>query len=1328
MTANVVHRHLHTLHCSDASAASRLQAAEGVIGSIKSGMGSHLEDTPEHHALARSVVTYALTNLSKASAALKVLPDPNCVTQETLPFALKSRPWIILETILSASPNAVLSSALQGMEWSLIKPASHLLQYCSSLLRQELLHPHALERICIINTCLQRLLSCLKSTSMPDVPSAARLLSCACSLLAFSNTHVILKCVELCARAFELSCRRTLHSKRAFSVACEEILLPCSAVLRSVQCIAGDAAALVSSSIKAALHAALFAASPSSNFSPALLKLLSPTESQVVASKKRKLAIEISAQPVPNVPDAKGASAAVGDAYQGQLFKVLSDGLQDASAPDTVMSTCIGVATVYDLFAHQVSFEYGNSQSAVNPQQLVDVMACRSLCTSLVAVLNQRAGPDTFSAAASAAGSIFQSASKHRLYRAFPPHSLDGYAQCMGLVLATARQRMSPLDRTREFLPGIFEFLQGVIAMDVTLLLAELPWLLSVCSAALHQESPSAVSAAAASTLQSICACCVSLYRFENLMQASCQILIDHPVQRLHSANDEWCSCIAACISSTRDEEVISKSIGVLCELISTETTPDIAATSLCMFLQRVVCGSANVRTSCVIDQCSSSLLSAVQSLFARGGKNFVRSLSSGLASDERQLCVASAMQLLAQSVTARVGLHSLFPAGGSSTLKPFVENPYPVDFSELSKFVSASCDPTLTKASGILPHVIFASVAIQCAAALVADVLCRLPPAVAPPTEAVSLFAKSSGLANSALSIASHIRNCKFKTLSQHIRDASTSGELERGVWQLIQDCLRSLCDFCSDSSLTHIWTEIFSHVAGGCMSAHVQRLLCDPYFYDISSLRAASILAVQLFVQHQRSSGNGRNMHDDVKPDEISHVCSFISSLPSNYIDDCSVHALISLSLELAGHHFGQTEATAVPAKKKGKSSQVSAASKLSFSAVPASATSLICAAASLAHACPSSICLGAANRTFHDFFSLALTYLGTDNVPQSSEILIACCCLLQRLSSAAVQQRDSPGPDKDLTDFFDFFIDLLNSSSSLICSKFALSILQGVDCHATSRSLPPCFHSLSPLSEKHLLLAWSQNKSVGHLQQFAQCLAIRRRLQISDGSEALISSLPQFLAYCAETCSLQQRPAFDHAAHVANFLSEYVQILPALQPQPCSAVLLTIYGIATILEHDHPASGVQIISSMLSCGVHSTSTTLLKATLSLLNPSRIPFDEEFASSCSRIFPVIYCGPRWQQRLRTLEKSVDAVICLCGGAAVSCCASRNFESACTFMTSLSAVLAGSQSLAVPISAIRCALDCSLAVFQQLCAPAHSDAAGEKQSKNLALSAFSWM
>jgi hypothetical protein len=1323
MSANAVHRHLHTLHCSDASASCRLQAAEGVISSMKLGISVQLEDTPEHHALARSVITYALTNLSKASAALKVLPDPSCVSQETLPFALKSRPWIILETILVASPNAVLLSAMQGVEWSLIKPASHLLQYCSSLLGQEPLIPHALERVAIINTCLQRLLSCLKSTCMPEVPSAARLLNCACSLLTHSSTLAILKCIELCARTFELSCRRTLHSKRAFAIACEEVLLPCSAVLRSVQFITVDTAALVSTSIKAALHAALFSACPASNFLSALLKFQSPAESQSTSSKKRKLSVDNSTQHIVGTPETKGAAAA-GDAYQGLLFKVLSDGLQDASLPDTIISSCVGVAAVYDLFAQQVSSEYGSLQSAVNPQQLVDVLACRSLCSSLVAVLNQRTCPLTFNIAASAAGSVFQSASKHRLYRAFPPHSLDGYAQCMGLVLAAAKQRMSDLDRSRDFFPGVFEFLQGVIEMDVTLLLAELPWLLLLCSAALHQESPLPVASGASSILRSMCSCCSSLYRFDELMQASCRILIDHPVQRLHSVNDDWSNCIAACMASTRDEEVISKSICSLCDLIATQSTPDAAATSLCMFLQRIVCESNNIRTSCLIDDCSSNILAAVKALFARGGKTFVKSLSSGLATDEQQLCVSSAMQLLAHSVTARVGLHSLFPAGGSNVLLPFIENPFSVDFSDLSRFVSASCNPA--KSSGIISHLIFASVAIQCAAASVADVLCRLPPGVAPPTESVTLFAKSSGLANSALSIASHIRNCKFRTLHEHFRDASVNGELERGVWQLIQDCLRSLCDFCSDSSLTHIWTEILSHVSGGHISTHVQRLLCDPYFYDISSLRAASIIAVQQFVQQQRSSG--KNWPDDCKPDEISHVCSFISSLPPDYIDDSSVHALIVLCLDLASHYFVPFNFAAATGKKKSKSNQAATASMHMCSSVSGeSSASLICAAASLAHACPASARFGAANRTFHDFFSSALTFICSDQSLQSSELVVACCCLLQRLSSAAVHHCNLSGPNKDITLFFDFFIDLLNASSSSICSKFALSILQGVDCNTTSDALPPSFHALAPLSERHLLVAWSQNQSVTYLRQIAQCLAIRRRLQVSHGSDSLISSLPLFLAYCVETCSQQQRPSVDHASNVAIFLAEYVQILPALEPQPCSAILLAIFGIATVLENDHPSLGVQIISSMLSCGIHSTSTTLLKAAMSLLNPSRIPFDEEFASSCSRIFPVIYCGPRWQQRLRTLEKSVDAVICLCGGAAVSCCSSRKFDCASTFMTSLSSVLAGTQSLAVPLSALRCALDCSLAVFQQLCAPAQSDSNSSYQS-NLSLSSCSWM
>lgn len=1321
MAANVVQRHLHTLHCSDASAGSRLHAAEGVMSSIKSGMGGHLDDTPEHHALARSVVTYALNNLCKASAALKVLPEPSCVLQDTLPFALKSRPWAVLETILTASPNAVLLSALQGMEWSLIKPASQLLQYCSCLALQEQHLPSALERIRIINTCLQRLLSCLKSTCMPDVPSTARLLSCACSLVAHSSCLDILRCVELCARAFELSCRRTLHSKRAFSIACEETLLPCSAVLRIVQSISGDAAAVVVSSIKAALHAALFAASPVSNFLSALSKFHSLAESQGAASKKRKLAVESSSEQGCGTPEAKAAAAAAaGDAYQSLLFKVLGDGLQHGSSPHTVISSCIGVATAYDLLGQQVSVEYGTSHSAVNPQQLVDVLACRTLCTSLLQVLNPRASPDIFNAAASAAGSLFQSASKHRLYRAFPPHSLDGYTQCMRLLLDSAKCSLSPLSSTHHLLPGVFQFLHGVMEMDVTLLLPELPWLLSICSAALHRESPSPVVSSAASILRSLCSCCSSLYRFQDLMQAACQILIDHPVQRVHSSSDEWSNCIASCIVSTRDAEVISKCIGTLCDRISNaDTTADVAAASLCMLLQTIVCGSADVRTSCVIDCCGAGLLSAVSSLFSRGGKNFVKSLSSGRVTEEKQLCVSSAMQLLAQSVIARVALHSLFPASGSSIIQPFVENPYPVDFSELSRFVSSCCSST--KVSGILPHVILASVAIQCAAASVADVLCRLPPGVEPPADSVDLFTKSSGLANSALSIASNIRNCTFTALSASICDASSSGELERSIWQLIQARLRSLCDFCSDSSLLHIWTEILCHVAGGCMSAHVQRLLCDPYFYDISSLRAAAMQALQLFLQQQR--GTGKHSHVSCKPNEITLVCSFVSSLPSHYIDDRSVQALVMLCLELAGHHLKQVDA-AVPDKKKGKSSR-NAAAERPPAAVPAPSAALVFAAASLAHARPSSVCLVAADRAFHDFFSSALAHLCADEATQSSELLSASCCLLQRLSSAALQHCDAPAPNKHLIDFLDFFIHLLISSSSSICSQFALSILQGVDSSATSPALPPSFRTLSPLSEKHLLSAWARNQSVAHLQQFAQCLAIRRRLQVSDGCDALVLQLPLFLAYCVETCSQQQRPSLEQATHIATFLAEYVQILPALEPQPRPAVLLAIFGVATVLEHDHPALGIRIINSMLSCGIHSTATTLLKASMSLLNPSRIPFDEAFASSCSRIFPAIYCGPRWQQRLRILEKSVEAVVCLCGGAAVSCCASSKFDAASVFMQSLSAVLAGSQSLAVPLPALRCALDCSVAVFQQLCAPAHAAVASHS---NLALSACSWM
>jgi hypothetical protein len=181
----------------------------------------------------------------------------------------------------------------------------------------------------------------------------------------------------------------------------------------------------------------------------------------------------------------------------------------------------------------------------------------------------------------------------------------------------------------------------------------------------------------------------------------------------------------------------------------------------------------------------------------------------------------------------------------------------------------------------------------------------------------------------------------------------------------------------------------------------------------------------------------------------------------------------------------------------------------------------------------------------------------------------------------------------------------------------------------------------------------------------------------------------------------------------------------MFPSLEPEPRPAVLLTVFGIAAVLEHDHTGSGIRIINSILSCGIHSTAATFLKATMSLLNPSRIPLDEAFASSCSRIFSAIYSGPRRQQRLRTLEKSVDAVIHLCGGAAVSCCTSRKFDSASVFMTSLASVLTGSQSLAVPLSALRFALDCSLAVFQQLCAYAASDA---DASSVLAVSACSWM
>lgn len=1321
MAANVVQRHLHTLHCSDASAASRLEAAEGVISSIKSSISAQLEDSPEHHALARSVVTYALTNLSKASATLKVLPDASCAVLETLPFALKTRPWAVLETILTASPNSVLLNALQGIEWSLIKPASQLLQYCGCLMAQEQHVALAMQRICTINSCLQRLLSCLKATCMPDVSSSARLLSVACSLLTHSSCHAVLKCVELCARAFELSCRRTLHSKRAFSIACEETLLPCSTVLRVLHSVTGESATLVVSSIKAALQAALFAASPAANFFSALLKLQSPVEPQGAASKKRKLPVEGSVVQGSATPEAKAAPTTSGDAYQGLLFKVLSDGLQNASSPDTVMSSCTGVATTFDLFGQQVSLEFGSSQSASNAQQLVDVMACRGLCTSLVAVLHQHSAPGIFNAAASAAGSLFQSASKRRLYRAFPPHSLDGYAQCMGLVLAAAKLSVSSLDSTREFLPGIFEFLQGVMEMDVTLLLPQLTWLLSMCSAALHQESHSSVATSAASTLRAICACCSSLYRFDDLLQSACQILVDHPVQRVHAGSDEWSSCIAVCIISSRDADVISRSIGSLCDHISSETTAHAAATSLCILLQNIICGSADIRASCVIDCCSASLLSAVRSLFARGGKHFVKSISNGRASEEEQLCVASAMQLLAQSVIVRVGLHSLFPAGGSSILQPFIENPYPIDFSELSRFVSSACIPA--QVGRVLSHIIFASVAIQCAAASVADVLCRLPPGVAPPPESVSLFAKSAGLANSALSIASNIRSCKFAALSQQIRDASTSGELERSVWQLIQSRLRSLCDFCSDSALTHIWTEILSHVAGGCMSAHVQRLLCDPYFYDIPSLRAASIEAVMLFVQQQRGK-NKKGWGDSCKPTEITHVCSFISSLPSDYIDGSSARALIVLCLELVGQHF--VADTAALAKKK--SSRISVPQH-SLAALPATSSALILAAASLAHACPSAVCLGVADRPFHEFFSSALEHLGADQVQntQSSEFLIACSCLLQRLSFAAVHQCDSLAPNNGLTDFFEFFIQLLMSSSSSVCSKFALSILQGVDGSATSRALPPSFRALSPLSEKHLLLAWSHQQSAALLQQFAQCLATRRRLHVTDGCDALVSSLPLFLAHCVEACSQQQRPSLDQATQIAAFLAEYVLILPALEPQPRPAVLLTIFGIATVLEHHHPALGIQIINSMLLSGIHSTATTLLKATMSLLNPCRVPFDEAFASSCSRIFPAIYCGPRWQQRLRTLEKSVDAVISLCGGAAVSCCAHSQYESASVFMASLSSVLSGSQSLAVPLSALRCALDCSLSVFQRLCAPSSSGTV-TGPSSDLALSACSWM
>jgi hypothetical protein len=522
----------------------------------------------------------------------------------------------------------------------------------------------------------------------------------------------------------------------------------------------------------------------------------------------------------------------------------------------------------------------------------------------------------------------------------------------------------------------------------------------------------------------------------------------------------------------------------------------------------------------------------------------------------------------------------------------------------------------------------------------------------------------------------------------------------------------------------LTHIWTEILSHVAGGGVSVHVQRLLCDPYFYDISSLRAAAHQAVQLFVLQQRGSSKTFAV-DASKPSEISHVCLFISSLPSEYIDGSSVRALIFLCLDLAGHHFAQAGA-AVPAKRKAKSNDIATAKQLS-TAESATSASLICAASSLAHASPFAIRHDQAYKAFHDFFSSALVHLAADEAPQSSDVTIACCSLLQRLSFAAVQQCEPSAPSNGLTNFFDSFIQLLTSSSSAICSKFALSILQGVDCNASSRALPPSFRTLSPLSEKHLLLAWSQGQSAAHLQQFAQCLAIRRRLQVSDGCDALVSSLPLLVGYCVEWCSQQQRPSLDHATHIAAFLAEYVQILPALEPQPRPAVLLTIFGIATVLEHDHAAVGIQIINSVLSSGIHSTATTLLKATMSLLNPSRLPFDEAFASSCSRMLTAIYCGPRWQQRLRTLEKSVDAVICLCGGAAVSCCAVRKFDCASVFMASLSSVLAGSQSLAVPLPALRCALQCSLAVFQQLCAPADSDAAAGTSS-HLALSACSWM
>jgi hypothetical protein len=883
----------------------------------------------------------------------------------------------------------------------------------------------------------------------------------------------------------------------------------------------------------------------------------------------------------------------------------------------------------------------------------------------------------------------------------------------MGLVLDAVKLSSTTPDSARHLLPGIFEFLLGVIKMDATLLLPELPLLLSLCSAALHAESSSQVAHAAASILQSTCDCCCSLYRFDSLIQAAAQVLTEYPVQRVHCGSDEWSNRIAACVSSNQDAEVVSKCICTLCDLIVRESTALPAASSLCMLLQAVVCRSSDIRSLCVIDACSSSLLSAIQCLFERGGKCFLKSLSSGRVSDGQQLCVAAAMQLLAQSVISRIGLHSLFPVRGCSILQPFVENQFPIDFSELSCFVSSSCDST--NVGGILSPLILASVAIQCAAASLADVLCRFPLGVPPPTQSVAFFATGSDLASSALSIASRIRNCKVAALSSGFRDASSSCELEQCVWQLIQAQLRSLCHFCSDSSLIHIWIEILSHVAGGCMSTHVQRLLCDPYFYDISSLRAAASKGVGHFVQQHR--GTSKNWHSTCKTSDIIHVCSFLSALPSQYMDDGSMHSLIVLCLEIAAHHFSQTAASS-SVRKKGKSNPVT-------TELPASLASLIYAAASLAHAFPSAVYLVAADGSLRDLFSSALVYFCADNQTSVSELSTACCCLLQRLSTAAVHTGDTVAQNKDLIDFFDFFIGNLISCNSLICSQFALSILQGVDCKSSSRYLPPSFRTLSPLSEKHLLMAWSQNRCSSHLLPFAQCLAIRRRLQVTDDSDALVATLPALLADCAESCAHQNCPSLQHATHVASFLAEYVQILPALQPQPRPAVLLTVFGIATVLEHHHPATGIQIINSMLSCSSHSTATTLLKATMSLLNPSRIPFDEMFASSCSRIFTALYCGPRWQQRMKTLEKSVEAVICLCGGAAVSCCTNGKFDCASVFMSSLSSVVSGSQSLAVPLHALRCALDCSLAVFQQLCAPADSD--GCKES-DLAATACSWM